>query len=193
MPYRLREGVDLLAADLLVDVGASSRAASFAYCGSSTMSVAAVRIDRVVQLAGGRAVVEAADGFLATRTASTFGNPSQQRPTARTILLTSTDSSEPLRLRTFIPPALAFFGQLVSSGGWDSSIRDGCRQFGNLQFRVTKLTEEIEAGQPEARLFPISSPTKPGCTSRAAARYYRQVFGLTGERSLLLAAASRPF
>jgi hypothetical protein len=38
--------------------------------------------------------------LVATRSASTCPRPAQQRPTARTILLTSTGSSAPLRLRT---------------------------------------------------------------------------------------------
>src|SRR5580704_5674379 len=38
--------------------------------------------------------------LVATRSESTSGSPTQQRPTARTILLTSTGSKAPLRLRT---------------------------------------------------------------------------------------------
>src|SRR5690349_14344699 len=56
--------------------------------------------------------------FTATRMTSTFGRPAAQRPTARTILLTSTDSSEPLRLRTLIPLAVETLGQASSSAGW---------------------------------------------------------------------------
>ena len=101
---RLREGVDLLVARLPCRCrSASRRAASCAYCGSSAMSAGGGLDRELVELARGRAVVEAADrlGRDAHRRRRRRG-PTQQRLTARTILLTSTGSAAPLR---FCAPA----------------------------------------------------------------------------------------
>ena len=82
--------MDLLPAHLLVDVGRERRAASLAYCGSSTMRPAAVWIEswsssRVVAPSKRPLIV-----LVAIRSESTSERPTQQRPTARTILSTST-------------------------------------------------------------------------------------------------------
>ena|SRR6476646_11612811 len=50
--------------------------------------------------------------------------------------------------------------------------------------------KETEAGQPEAGRSPSALPRSLGVNARAAARHYRQVFGLTGE---LLAPTNRSF
>ena len=83
-------------------VASSKRAASLEYSGSSAISQAAVWIDtssssRVVAPSYRPPMVR-----LATRMGSTWVRPAQQGCTARTILLTSTASEEPLGLPTCI-------------------------------------------------------------------------------------------
>ena len=78
------------------------RPASLEYRGSSTINPAAVRIDNsssslVVAPSASADIVR-----VATRIGSTPISPSAQRATAFTILLTSTSSRSPFRLRTRI-------------------------------------------------------------------------------------------
>jgi hypothetical protein len=79
---------------------ASSRAASREYAGSSPIMSAAVRMDSwsssVVVAPSYRPLIV----LVATRIGSTSARSPAQRSTARTILLTSTGSVSPLRLRT---------------------------------------------------------------------------------------------
>src|ERR1700733_6433075 len=78
----------------------SRRAASREYSGSSKMNEAAVRIDSSSSSRGVAPSYSPAMVLSATRIGSTSCRPSQQRVTARTILLTSTGSRLPLRLVT---------------------------------------------------------------------------------------------
>ncbi len=70
--------------------------------------------------------------FVATRIESTSVSPTQQRPTARTILLTSTGSEEPLRFFTRMvvwvypssPASNAAAGMRAAAAGRDGTRMD---------------------------------------------------------------------
>src|SRR5690606_19488140 len=85
---------------------ASRRAASRPYSGSSPVSSAAVRIDSSSSSAVVAPSYRPEMVRVATRIGSTACRPSAARVTARTILLRSTASLEPLRLVTRMPVAV---------------------------------------------------------------------------------------
>src|ERR1700685_539977 len=80
----------------------SRRAASREYSGSSEIRAAAVWMESRSSSLVVAPLNKPPMVLLATRIGSTLSSPAQQRSTARTILLTSAFSREPLRLRTCI-------------------------------------------------------------------------------------------
>src|SRR5579883_2120085 len=114
----------------------SRRAASLEYSGSSAIRSAAVWMERLSSSLVVAPSYRPPMVLVATLSTSTLGRSWPQRATARTILLTSTGSSAPLRLRTCIVvvgvaglPALVtsreVVGVMVSSANREAMIRPG--------------------------------------------------------------------
>ena len=140
---------------------ASRRAASFAYCGSSAMSPAAVWMEswsssRVVAPSKRPLMV-----FVATRSVSTCGRPVQHRFTARTILFTSTASDAPLRLVIRIVDCGRASSRLAALEAWD--VCDGATPLPVSVVSLSMMSSRV-VGSGAGPL--VSEPSPPRATGR---------------------------
>jgi hypothetical protein len=133
--------------------------------------------------------------FTATRITSTLLNPSAQRLMAFTILFTSTDSTDPLRLRTCIPvspvvgvPQLSSNDGCVAAVSFVSSVVipfGKTRRDNSIPPRV-QVGRAIRGRQQAAESFchkPCGSPARVLVSDARGGADHRQVIGLTGPKT----------